>query len=219
MENASKALLMAGGVLISVLIISALLLAYTQMTSLSNSKGQILKAEQLAEYNKQWESYNRDNLRGADVISIINKALDTNEKYKNLMDDDNFTMINIYIRITESFGESTEKWKFDTKTNKYVRDGQIQYNITLNARAKPYDLSNEADKKTIEKFIKKVNESTSEYRTNPPNPKPGENYERIYNEFASFKLMTEFSRDTEGFVYDEYGRITEIHLKQTSLKK
>ena len=81
MENASKALLMAAGVLISLLIVSSFIFMYNHLKSLPKTQEKLLEEEQLIEFNKQYESYNRKNLKGTDVISVINKAIDSNAKY------------------------------------------------------------------------------------------------------------------------------------------
>lgn len=83
MENASKALIMAGEILIALLIIALLVFGFTKISNLSETEQGTIEAEQLAAFNKQYESYNRKLLRGVDVISLINKAIDNNKKYDN----------------------------------------------------------------------------------------------------------------------------------------
>lgn len=81
MENASKALLIAGGVLISLLIMGLLVYMFANIGGYFNTEEEIEKTEQLVAFNNQFESYNRNLLRGTDVVSMINKALDNNKKY------------------------------------------------------------------------------------------------------------------------------------------
>jgi type II secretory pathway pseudopilin PulG len=81
MENASKALLMAGGVLIAVLIIGILLYSFGSMSGYFEEQASQEEIEQLAEFNNQYEAYNRKLLRGTDVVSVLNKAINNNEKY------------------------------------------------------------------------------------------------------------------------------------------
>ena len=57
MENASKALLMAGGVLIALLIISALILMFNQIGDYEKAQDASKKDSQLAEFNKDFERY------------------------------------------------------------------------------------------------------------------------------------------------------------------
>ena len=80
MENASKALLMAGGVLIAILIIALLVYSFGTMGGYFDTENKEELAKQLKVFNDQYEVYNRKLLRGVDVISVINKVLDNNQK-------------------------------------------------------------------------------------------------------------------------------------------
>ena len=84
MENAAKALMMAGGILIAILLITVIVFMFTSMSSNAKTKEEIKFVEQLTIYNKEYESYNRKLLRGTDVVSLINKAISTNKKYDNI---------------------------------------------------------------------------------------------------------------------------------------
>lgn len=81
MENASKALIMAGGVLLSVIVIGLLLLAYTQLREYPKEQEAVQKAEQLAKFNTEYEAYEKERLYGTDVITVLNKAINNNIKY------------------------------------------------------------------------------------------------------------------------------------------
>ena len=83
MENASNALLIAGGVLISIIIIGVLVMGYQQWRAIPAEQEEILKTEQLAKFNREYEAYNKPKLYGTDVISVINKAVSNNKKYEN----------------------------------------------------------------------------------------------------------------------------------------
>lgn len=81
MENASKALIMAGGILIALLIIGALLLMINQLGSYSRSQDDNVKTSQLADFNLDFERYCDDKgIKGTDIISLINKISDYNDK-------------------------------------------------------------------------------------------------------------------------------------------
>ena len=81
MENASKALLIAGGVLIAILILGTVIYSYRTTSSYFSEAEQVKVSEQLAEFNNQYESYHRNLLRGTEVVSVINKASDNNTRY------------------------------------------------------------------------------------------------------------------------------------------
>ena len=66
MENASKALTMAAGVLIAILIIALIYVLINNISDLSQQDEQQLIAKQTATFNKDFESYDRKLMRGVD---------------------------------------------------------------------------------------------------------------------------------------------------------
>lgn len=78
MENASKALIIAGGVLIAVLIISLLVVFFNNLRGMQGTQETISQEEQAVEFNKQFEVYNRENIYGSDILSLANKVVDYN---------------------------------------------------------------------------------------------------------------------------------------------
>lgn len=83
MENASKALLIAGGVLITILVLGLLLLAFQQMTEYYETQQGIRDAEDVAAFNSEFTNYNRQDVSGTDMISLINKVVDYNTRYSS----------------------------------------------------------------------------------------------------------------------------------------
>ena len=80
MENASKALLMAGGVLIALMIIGALLLMFNSLSSYQETNTQTSREAQIIEFNNQYETYNRNDVRGSDLYSLLNNVIDYNRR-------------------------------------------------------------------------------------------------------------------------------------------
>ena len=74
MENASKALLIAGGVLIAILIVSVLVVTLNIVNSNQRTREKALATEQLAEFNQKYEAYKKKALRGTDIITLKNMA-------------------------------------------------------------------------------------------------------------------------------------------------
>jgi len=77
MENASKALIIAGGVLLGMMIIALVVFTYQQISSLGNQDYDKTVIAQQKDFNAQWEKYN-GNIYGSDVLSIANKIEDYN---------------------------------------------------------------------------------------------------------------------------------------------
>lgn len=73
MENASKALLIAGSVLLAIIILSMFMSMYGQIKGMEETKEEKIRLEQLQAFNSQYEAYNKHIMYGADVITLSNK--------------------------------------------------------------------------------------------------------------------------------------------------
>lgn len=80
MENASKALLMAAGVLISLMVIGALMFMYNNLSLIPKAQQESKAMDQLRAFNSQYEQYNGKTVYGVDVLSVANKIQDFNQK-------------------------------------------------------------------------------------------------------------------------------------------
>lgn len=81
MENASKALEIAAGVLLGVLIMSLIAYFFTSISSWPEQQDNEKELEQTAKFNLEYEVYDKKGMYGADVISCLSKAVNNNEKY------------------------------------------------------------------------------------------------------------------------------------------
>ncbi len=79
-ENASTALLMAGGLLISVLILTAGVFAFRSSANFAQNYEENVEESVLRMFNEKFEVYEGKALTMQDVISIANMAHDINEK-------------------------------------------------------------------------------------------------------------------------------------------
>lgn len=88
MENASNALLMAAGILISVILISIGTYLFTTFGSYSKNINDTLSQTQIEEFNAQFTKYETTPgdettyCTAYDIVSVINLAKDANEKYE-----------------------------------------------------------------------------------------------------------------------------------------
>ncbi len=80
MENATRALTMAGGILIALMILGALFLMFNNLSSYQNQNDASTKDTQIAEFNNQFEPYNKDNLTLMELYSVYNKVQSNNKK-------------------------------------------------------------------------------------------------------------------------------------------
>ena len=80
MENASKALIMAGGILLAMMILALIIYVTSSMTSMQEAQEIKLAAQQLQEFNNSYLIYNKTRMYGTDIISVTNKADEHNRR-------------------------------------------------------------------------------------------------------------------------------------------
>ena len=117
MENITKALLMAAGMLLAVLILSLLVMAYNKLSGYYEQSQELLTAEQLDEFNKQFQNYaGRKDIRGNELISLMNKIIDYNES-ESYQVGTNYEPIKVKITIGENL---VDAFKYETSDSQKV---------------------------------------------------------------------------------------------------
>lgn len=96
MENVSKALMIAGGMLIAIMVISLIIVLWNQMSGYFAEQHSATIVEQIAEFNAQFENYNGKSIRGSELISMMNKVVDYNHTYSDM---ENYDRIIIEIEL------------------------------------------------------------------------------------------------------------------------
>ena len=105
MENASKALLIAGGVLVAILILGVLIVTINIVNSNQKTREKTLATVQLAEFNQKYEAYNKKALRGTDIITLIKMAIENNNKME-VADVGEQYFINIKLELSKKYTET-----------------------------------------------------------------------------------------------------------------
>lgn len=147
MENASKALIMAGGVLISLMVIGLLVLFYNNLSGMQKIKTDSETEQQAAEFNKQYDVYARD-VYGSEILSIANKIADYN---KREADNKGYTTIDLEVTFTKGL---SERYFVENK----VYSAKDLYDITANKSAK--------NPICLEEYVKQLGNKTVYSRTN-----------------------------------------------------
>ena len=80
MENASRALLMAGGILIALMIAAVVVLMFSRMSGYWAGEESIARTKNAAEFNNQYEPYLKDGLTLLELKSVYNKIVSNNEQ-------------------------------------------------------------------------------------------------------------------------------------------
>ena len=135
MENATKALIIAGGVLIAVIIITMFIMMINKMSVIQNEQEEQLKVEQLAAFNAEFEAYNKKAMYGTDVITLINKVAENNKIYSGNVDYQIVITLNDTVRTNSSFlvGTDDENAIFKCTKMEYNTYGRVS-KIEINSR-------------------------------------------------------------------------------------
>lgn len=137
MENASKALIMAGGVLIGILIISLAVYLFVDFGSTSAQINAQNEQKQITEFNSKFTAYEgyKDNdgnwqITIYDIITLAGYAKENNEYYKEVNDE----QIEVKIGNTSIQDYTNEKKQILIKSNsndgilKRFKCSKIDYN-------------------------------------------------------------------------------------------
>ena len=82
MENASKALLIAGGVLLAIMIISLGVYLFANFGGITAQIGQNVEESQISKFNSQFiTNVGKKNVTIYDIVSMANLATQNNQQY------------------------------------------------------------------------------------------------------------------------------------------
>lgn len=133
MENATKALLMGAGVLFAMMILSLLVYAYSVFSGSQQLKVDSTTAQQIAEFNEEYTTYNRDDVTGIELYSLLKKIEDYNARIADdttLVSGANSISTNIEELLrAEGYDGTVESLSSEVK-GAYYRCTGIEYNST-----------------------------------------------------------------------------------------
>lgn len=101
MEDASKALIMAGSVLMSVLVISLLIFMFGKISSVKQTEADIDQINKIIEFSKKFEQFNKT-IYGSELLSLANLYEDYN---LTKAEEKGYTPIKIKITIKTQIAE------------------------------------------------------------------------------------------------------------------
>lgn len=91
MENVTKALIMAAGILLAIMIVSLLVMFGGSLSGYFSQEHDSKIIEQDTKFNAQFENYNQETIRGNELMSVMNKVVNYNtaiadtEKYEKVI--------------------------------------------------------------------------------------------------------------------------------------
>lgn len=128
MENASKALLMAGGVLLTILVVSLLMYAISMYSDYQQNQIRLAEIEDTAKFNQQFTNYERDDVLGYEVLSLANKVMDYNNRESDAVDENGKTVndklypkISMSIEMYVNSGNSMKNAEGETINKEYIK--------------------------------------------------------------------------------------------------
>ena len=125
MENASKALLMAGGILIGILILSLMTTLFVSSKQLSKSYDNTKNAEAIQQFNVNFTKYLGKDLTIHEVVTICNFAdIDSNKVIQvNVVGEYSSQDIQDIVEVYTKEENSIQK--FELTINNYSPEGYI----------------------------------------------------------------------------------------------
>ena len=169
MENASNALMMAGGILLALLILSLLVFTFNIINRSENAKTDQKMIQEAQEFNKKFLAFEKSSMYGTDVISILGLAISNNETYNQsyTMHPDGrydsrvdgsvnveFTLLEPVTAITREYNY-TREW--NTETRQYdidwVEDESNRSTTPIFEKNKKYSLELKDSPSSLEKKI------------------------------------------------------------------
>ena len=208
MENASKALIMAGSVLIALVVISFLVMFFDELQSLKKTESNVEQIQKSEEFNKQYDVYARD-VYGSEILSLANKINDYN---KRIAENDGYTKIELYVTIKNDVDSKYFKKGIYTSQMLKEKVEELQNEIDMVGNQSIKSLTN----RTISRKVSKL----ASMRTKDIEDLGFEKsqYQDLVNKYNTYKsLLTEIkAREFKyvNFEYDSYtGRITKMNYK------
>lgn len=102
MENASKALIIAGSILIALLVIGGVSLMYHQLSSVQQVRSEVEESTKAADYIKTFEQYDRT-VYGSELLSLGNLQEDYNNRQADMK---GFNPVTIQVQIVREIKEN-----------------------------------------------------------------------------------------------------------------
>ena len=107
MENASKALIIAGGVLLAMIVISLFYAVFRGMGEAAGSASQDSAQKELSAFNTAYEAYDKKVMYGMDIVSVLNMAISNNKQYGIEYYDENNEFVDFYVNVIFTFNGNT----------------------------------------------------------------------------------------------------------------
>mgnify|MGYP003380744515 CR=1 FL=1 len=234
MENASKALIIAGSVLLALIVIGAFILMFSNLNDYQEKNDTAIEQKQIVEFNNQFSTYDRKGLRGTDMLSLINRIIDYNAR--KTTEDIGFQKMEITIKGIDK--NILQALRYDPSGLNLLinKSSYTQDNVSEIVKLPQEEIEKIYQKKYISQLVSNVSAFMDIYNSNLSTnqkiqeindkrwlPKSVTAYRRgsidsvkndilIYYEYSQFK-RTYFDSTGETKYDKNTGRITEMNFK------
>lgn len=127
MENASKALIMAAGILVGILIISLAVYLFADLGGTSAKINKQVEQQKIVQFNSQFTSYIEKELTIYDVVTILGYAQENNKYYEG-SNDEQIQVILKNKTITE-YSEEQKKQLIESDQNNLANNELKKYKL------------------------------------------------------------------------------------------
>ena len=211
MENASRALIIAGTVLISVVVLIALIFAFRDIRGLKEGETKDDEYKKIADFNKSFESYDKD-LYGSELLSLANKIADYNVQYTEETGYEKITL-----SVKEKSGTYDQKHYVDVQDNMQKLMQTYKNTSYIEALHDAFDTKSKINNKNdaqyqkaeqqIKDILNKIGKKESEIKSNI-----NKDFE-TYTQYSSLKNK-KFKPTANSITYYKNGRIKEMNFEE-----
>lgn len=128
MENASKALLMAAGVFLVMLILALVIFAWGKFSDYQNAKDSLVDIEDTAKFNEQFTHYDRDDVQGYEILSLANQVIDYNRRRADVgQNNEKYNPIKLVVTLNND----NKKFSYD-ENNLLINSNEYTISSTVN---------------------------------------------------------------------------------------
>lgn len=120
-SSISKALIMAAGVLLAMLVMAFVTFSFRRIGEWAAVDDNEILTEQIDKFNKEYEAYDKNLMYGVDVISCLNKAKSNNDAIKGNYAEKVDTIYEVQVKVelnsSKTLEESIEVYHIKQSTN------------------------------------------------------------------------------------------------------
>lgn len=190
MENAAKALAIAAAVIFTLLVLTLLVILYNQLSSYFQEKNKMTEIEQLQEFNARFANYEGKEIRGNELVSIMNRIIDYNNLQSDMQGYERI-IINVNLKGHASqltFDGNTQVGVFNSgNISNNTSDEQIKNlaEVTINAQREISGLTHTK----LDKIYHKPDNKADILSGISGNENKIDNYIKIYHIFSELKKV------------------------------